>query len=130
MFKFLTFEIQNFQTTRMEKITKMRVVDLEKLNNLILDKFFLFKIIAPRKITLEFPHVWNLNFQTSSDREMTKTKVVDLEKLNNSVVDKFFIWNHLSMKDYVWISHIWNLKFQRISDGEITKTKIVDLKKL
>jgi hypothetical protein len=70
------------------EITKLRVVDLEKLNTLYLTSFL---FIYPRKIMLEFPHVLILNFQTTSDGEMTKTKVVDLEKLNNFVVDKFFI---------------------------------------
>jgi hypothetical protein len=57
---------------------------------------------------------------------MTKTKVADLEEIYNFVVDNFFSWNHLSKKNYVWISHIWNLKFS-ISYRKTTKTKVVVL---
>jgi len=61
----------------------------------------------------------------ASDEETTKTKVVDFEELYNFIVDNFFIWNHLSKKNYVWISHIEIQNFQTTSDGETTKPKVV-----
>ena len=63
--------------------------------------------------------------------KITKTKVINLEKLYNFVVDNFFIWNHLCLKNYIWISHIFEIQiFQTTSDGEKDKTKFVDLKQL
>jgi hypothetical protein len=41
MFKFLTFEIQNFQTASDEKTTKTKVVDLEMFCNFAVDNFFI-----------------------------------------------------------------------------------------
>lgn len=47
-------EIQIFQTATLdEKTTKMKVIDLEKLHNFIVDNFFI-KIIYLKKIMFEF----------------------------------------------------------------------------
>jgi hypothetical protein len=93
-----------------EEITKIKVVDLEKLHNFIVDNLW-FEIILLRKIMLLFLKFEIWIFKASSNREMITTKVVDLKKLCNFVVDNFFIWNHLVKESYVWISHIWNLNF-------------------
>ena len=42
MFEFLKFKIWIFQTTSDEQTTKMKVVDLEKLYNFIVDNFFIW----------------------------------------------------------------------------------------
>jgi len=86
-------------------MTKMKVVDLKKLYDFLVDNF-LFEIFYQWKITFEVLtfEIWIL--QTTSDGETTKMKVVVLEKLCNFVVDNFFSWNHLSIENYVWSSHI------------------------
>jgi hypothetical protein len=57
----LIFEIQNFQMTSDGETTKTKLLDLKKLCNFELTTFS-FKIIYPRKITFEFPHIWNSNY--------------------------------------------------------------------
>ena len=66
----------------------------------------------------------------TSDGQIAKTKVIDLKKLWNFVVDNFFIWNHLVMKNYVWISQIWNLNFINDLEWRNYQNKVVDLEKL
>jgi hypothetical protein len=42
MFKFLKFEIWIFQTTLDGETTKMKVIDLEKLCNFVVDNFLIW----------------------------------------------------------------------------------------
>ena len=91
-----------------EEMTKIKIVDLEKLHNFVVDNFLSWNHFVKEN------YVWISKisiFKKSSNGEITKMKVVDLEKLCNYLVDNFFIWNHLVKKNYVWISHIWNLNF-------------------
>jgi hypothetical protein len=61
-----------------EEITKIKVVDLEKLHNFIVDNLW-FEIILLRKIMLLFIKFEIWIFKASSNREMITTKVVDLK---------------------------------------------------
>ena len=92
-----------------EEIIKIKVVDLEKLHNFIVDNFLIWNHFV-KKLYLNFKNL-NWIFKMSSNGEMTKTKDVYLKKLCNFVVDNFFIWNHFIKENYVWISKIWNLNF-------------------
>ena len=53
MFEFLKFEIWIFKMSSNGEMTKMKVVDLEKLCNFVVDNFS-FEIILSRKTMLEF----------------------------------------------------------------------------
>ena len=52
MSKFPTFEIQNFQTDSDRETTKMKVVDLEKLCNFVVDNFFIWIRLRSQTINL------------------------------------------------------------------------------
>jgi hypothetical protein len=64
----------------------MKVVDIKKNYNFVIDKFS-FEIIYRKKITFKFVTFEIRIFQTISDGETTKTKVIDLEKSYNFVID-------------------------------------------
>ena len=53
MFEFLKFKIWIFKMSSNGEMTKMKVVDLEKLCNFVVDNFS-FEIILSRKTMLEF----------------------------------------------------------------------------
>ena len=71
-------------------MTKIKVVDLKKLYDFLVDNF-LFEIFCQWKIILvDFTfeiRIW----QTTSDGLMTKTKVVHLKALCNFVINNTFI---------------------------------------
>ena len=50
MFELLTFEIQNFQTIADEETIKPNVVDLEKLWNIVVDNFLIWKILSCKTV--------------------------------------------------------------------------------
>jgi hypothetical protein len=52
MFEFLKFEIQILWTTSDRETTKIKVVDLEKLWNFIVDNFFIWIPLGPQTINL------------------------------------------------------------------------------
>ena len=64
----------------MRKKIKIKIVDLQKLNNFVVD-FFKFEIILSTKSTFELLKFEIQISQTTLDGESTKTKVVDLEKV-------------------------------------------------
>ena len=53
----------------------------------------------------------NSNFSNDLEWRNNKNKSCRSQKVMQHVVDNFFIWNHLCMKNYVWISHIWSSNF-------------------
>jgi hypothetical protein len=86
-----------------DQMTKLKVVDLEKLWNYVVDNFLIWNHLVKEN------YVWifkKLKFEFLNDLGWTnrKTKVVDLKKLWNFVVGNFLIWNHFVMENYVWIS--------------------------
>jgi hypothetical protein len=90
IFEFLKFKIQILKTTSDGKTINMKVVDLEKLWNFVVDDFS-FKIILSMLSTFEFLKFKIQILKTTLDGKTINMKVVDLKKLWNFVVDNFFI---------------------------------------
>ena len=91
--------MDNITTTMSDdKKIKIKVVDLQKLDNFVVE-IFSFELFFTTKSEFEF-----LKFEffwSTSDGETTKMKFVDIKKLWNNVVDNFLIWNHLDNQNYV-----------------------------
>ena len=68
MFEFLKFEIWIFRTTSDGETTKIKVVDLEKLYNFVVDNFFIWNH-CHRKLRLNFS---NLKFEFFKRPRMEK----------------------------------------------------------
>jgi hypothetical protein len=73
-----------------EEMIKIKVVDIEKLHNFVVDNFSSEDIFSG-KTMFEFPEfkIWILKM--NSNGETTKIKVVDLKKLHNFGVDNLLI---------------------------------------
>jgi hypothetical protein len=74
---------------------------------------------SEQKIMIEFLTFEIQFFRKVSDGETTNMKGIDLEMLYNFIVGNIFIWNHLSKKNYVWISS--NLKFEFFKRPQMDK---------
>ena len=117
------FKFKLFKKCYIEKISKIKVIDLDKLYHFVVNDISIWNHLLFENV------VWschNLKFkfktvQTKSYRKMTKTKVVDIDDLYNFVVDDFFSWNHLVFENIVWSCHIFKFKFKRFKKCYIEK---------
>jgi hypothetical protein len=62
------------------EVTNIKVADLKKLCNFVVDNFFIWSHLSNENYILLFTLKFDF-FQMTSEGEMTKTKVVDLQKL-------------------------------------------------
>jgi hypothetical protein len=78
--------------TLYDKTTKIKVVDLKKLWNFVVDNFFIWTHFDSQKLNLSMPNLKFKFCKLTRMKKSAKMKVVELQKLFNFVVDKFFIW--------------------------------------
>ena len=95
-----------------EEMIKIKVVDLKKLHNFVVDNFLILNHLL-MKTMFEFLKFEIWIFKMSSNGEMTKTKVVDLEKLCNFVVDNFFYLKSSCQRKLCL--NFWDLKFEFVN---------------
>ena len=110
---FLKFQIWKVQILSNNKMTKIKVVDINELNNFGIHHFLCWNHFGSQILVrtchfLKF-QIWKV--QIFSNDKMTKIKVVDLDELNNFCIHHFFIWNHLGFENLVWTCQISNFKF-------------------
>ena len=60
-----------------EQMTKIKVVELQKLYNFIIEHLFNFNLFWPTKSTFQYLKFEIWIFQTTLDGETTKMKIVD-----------------------------------------------------
>ena len=63
------------------QIAKIKVVNLKKLCNFVVDNFLIWNHLSKKNYGRISSHFKFNFFQTTSDGEMSETKVVDLKKL-------------------------------------------------
>ena len=103
---------QALNTLWNEKITKIKVRDLDELYN-----FYIHHLYSWNHLVVE-NQVWSCHFlkfkiwtiQILSNKKMTKIKVVDSDVFNNFYIHHIYSWNHLLVENQVWSYHF--LKFK------------------
>jgi len=111
--RFSKFQIWKVQILSNDKMTKIKVVDINELNNFGIHHFLCWNHFGSQILVrtchfLKF-QIWKV--QILSNDKMTKIKVVDLHDLYNFDVYQIFIWDHLVSQNY-FISFDFNfLKF-------------------
>ena len=95
--RFSKFQIWKVQILWNDKMTKIRVVYINELNNFGIHHCLCWyqfgsQILVRTCHFLKF-QIWKV--QILSNDKMTKIKVVDLDELNNFCIHHFYIWNHL-----------------------------------
>ena len=115
-FKFKLFKqslMEKWPIQKYGKMTNIKVADLDKLYNFVVDNFFIWNHLLCKKI-IWISYIIKFKFyivQSNSDGEMTKRKLVDLNEFYNFVFGNVFIWVHLVLKILIPSSHIFKLFF-------------------
>ena len=104
-------------------MTKMKIVDLDRLYNFVIDDFFSWSrsliinsIWSSQTLNFEFKII-----QIESDGEMAKIKILHLDEFYNFGFCDFSIWNHLLTPNFLWICQILKIKNLNCSNELICK---------
>ena len=94
--RFSKFLIWKVQILSNDKMTKIKVVDINGLNNFGIHHFLWWNHFGSQSLVqtcyfLKF-QIWKV--QNLSNDKMTKIKVVDNNELNNFGIHYFLCWNH------------------------------------
>ena len=100
--RFSKFQIWKVQILSNDKMTKIKVVDINELNNFGIHHFLCWNHFGSQILVrtchfLKF-QIWKV--QILINDKMTKIKVVDLHDLYNFYVYQIFIWDHLMSQNY------------------------------
>ena len=115
-----------------EKMTKIKVVDLDEYYNFYFHGFFSSNHLVFQNVVWIY-HFLKFKFwivQTKSHGKMTKIKVIDLDELYNFYIHDFFIRNHMLFQYVVSSFHIFefqNFNFSNKVTWQDDPNKLIEL---
>jgi uncharacterized membrane protein len=101
-------------------MTKIKVIDLDKLKNLVVDNFFFWNHLVNVNY-IWISQIWNSNFVNDLGWRNYHNESCRSRKVMKLCSWQLFIWNRLVKENYVWISK--NLKFEFLNDLGWTNNK-------
>ena len=114
--RFSKFQIWKVQILSNDKMTKIKVVDINELNNFVIHHFLCWNQFGSQILvrTYRFSKFQIWKVQILSNDKMTKIKVVYINEWNNFGIHHFLCWNQFVSQILVRTCHFFKFQIWKV----------------